>query len=201
MSGTSPVSAESTRILILSGPSGSGKSTVVRELLRRTPVPIRLSVSATTRAPRPGEQDGREYHFLSQDEFGQRREAGEFLECAEVHSTGNWYGTLISEVDRARAENAWALLEIDVQGAQNVLGKFPDAVSIFLRTSTDDIFERRLRERGTETEEGIQRRLQSARDELRQADGYQFQVYNDDLDLAVAEIIRILQTQEQVSHA
>lgn len=201
MSEAVDVSAEPAKILILSGPSGSGKSTVVRELLRRSPISLRLSVSATTRPPRPGETDGREYYFLSHEEFRQRREAGEFLECAEVYSTGNWYGTLKSEVERAQAARAWALLEIDVQGAQSVLQHYPEAVSLFLRTSTDDVFERRLRGRGTESEDIIQRRLETARIELQHAAGYQHQVFNDDLQHAVDKIIEILQTQEHISHA
>jgi guanylate kinase len=96
------VSLPLSRIVVLSGPSGSGKTTIVNRLLRESPVPLRMSVSATTRPPRKGEVDGVAYHFLAPEEFTRRREAGEFLECAEVHKSGYWYGTLISELDRAR---------------------------------------------------------------------------------------------------
>jgi guanylate kinase len=181
--------ATDVQIVVLSGPSGSGKSTIVRELLRQSPVKLTLSVSATTRTPRQGEVSGRDYYFLSSEEFQQRRERGEFLEFAEVHSTGNWYGTLRSELDRAKAEGAWALLEIDVQGAKSVLEQYPNAISIFLTTSD---FEKRLRGRGTESEAIIQQRLATAKSELQSATMYGHQVLNDDLQTAVHDVIRIL---------
>ena len=181
--------ATDVQIVVLSGPSGSGKSTIVRELLRQSPVKLTLSVSATTRAPRQGEVSGRDYYFLSSQEFQQRRERGEFLEFAEVHSTGNWYGTLRSELDRAKAEGAWALLEIDVQGAKRVLEQYPNAISIFLTTSD---FEQRLRSRGTESEDVIQQRLATAKSELQSATMYGHQVLNDDLQTAVEDVIQIL---------
>ena len=180
------------KVLVLSGPSGSGKSTVVRALTDRAPVPIRPCVSATTRPPRPGEADGVDYHFLSDAEFHRRREAGEFLETAEVHGRGYWYGTPWSEVDAAAAAGAWALLEIDVQGAKTVLARYPDAVTVFLTTRTEAEFERRLRARGSESEEEIARRIETARAELAEADGYRFRVYNDDLPAAVARLGQIL---------
>ena len=189
--------ATDVQIVVLSGPSGSGKSTIVRELLRQSPVKLTLSVSATTRPPRQGEVHGRDYYFLSSDEFQQRRERGEFLEYAEVHSTGNWYGTLRSEVDRAQSEGAWALLEIDVQGAKCVLQQYPNAISIFLSTSD---FEQRLRNRGTESEAVIQQRLATAQCELQNSKMYRYHVLNDDLQHAVAEVIQIL-TQEKQSRA
>lgn len=182
--------ATDVQIVVLSGPSGSGKSTIVRELLRQSPIKLTLSVSATTRAPRQGEVSGRDYYFLSPEEFQQRRERGEFLEFAEVHSTGNWYGTLRSELDRAKSEGAWALLEIDVQGAKSVLEQYPNAISIFLTTSD---FEQRLRGRGTESEAVIQQRLATAKQELQSATMYSHQVLNDDLQTAVQDVIGILQ--------
>ena len=186
--------ATDVQIVVLSGPSGSGKSTIVRELLRQSPVKLTLSVSATTRPPRQGEVHGRDYYFLSSDEFQQRRERGEFLEYAEVHSTGNWYGTLRSEVDRAQSEGAWALLEIDVQGAKCVLQQYPNAISIFLSTSD---FEQRLRNRGTESEAVIQQRLATAQCELQNSKMYRHHVLNDDLQHAVAEVIQILKQEKQ----
>lgn len=177
------------RIVVLSGPSGSGKSTIVRELLAKSPRKLTLSVSATTRPPRQGEVDGRDYYFLTPEEFQKRVAAGDFLEYAEVHSTGNWYGTLKSELDRAKTAGAWPLLEIDVQGAKTILEQFPDAVSIFLTTSD---FEKRLRDRATESEDVIQKRLATAQSELQHAKMYAHEVLNDKLDAAVEKIIEIL---------
>lgn len=184
------------KLLVLSGPSGSGKTTIVQQLLGNSPVPLRKCVSATTRPPRTGEIDGEHYHFLIEDEFERRRQAGEFLETAEVFSSGYWYGTLKSEIGRAADEGAWAFLEIDVEGALNVMREYPEAVTIFIRTSSVDEYEKRLRGRGTESEEVIQKRLATARRELSQADHYRYQVINDDLDRAVEEIKHILRTEE-----
>lgn len=183
-------------ILVLSGPSGSGKSTIVNRLISESPVKLVKMISATTRPPRPREQDGVDYYFLSNDEFRRRREAGEFVECEEVYGAGYWYGTLKSELQRARDLNGWAFLEIDVQGALKVMQVYPDALTIFLRTPSEEIFEQRLRARGTESEEVIQRRLRVAREELKNADRYRFQVCNDSLDRAVSEIIGLLEANE-----
>lgn len=180
------------QVVVLSGPSGSGKTTIVQRLLRDAPVKLQMSVSATTRPPRAGETDGRDYYFLTDEQFQQRRQRGELLECAEVHKTGYWYGTLCSEIERARNSGAWALLEVDVEGALNVVTKYPDAVTIFLTTPSIEVYEQRLRDRGTETEAGLQRRLQTARDELESAQRYRYVVVNDDLDRAVSEICDIL---------
>lgn len=180
-------------VVVLSGPSGSGKTTVVSRLLAESPVKLVKSISATTRPPRPNEIDGEDYYFLTPDEFERRREAGEFLECAEVHKSGYWYGTLLSELDRARREGGWALLEIDVEGALAVMERYPQAISIFLSTPPEE-YERRLRARGTEDEAVIQRRLQTAQRELTFADRYRYRVVNGTLDDAVQEIGRILQS-------
>ncbi len=197
MFGHPPTSPNSNvPVVVLSGPSGTGKTTVVSRLLVESPVPLLKSVSATTRPPRVGEIDGQDYHFLSHEEFQAKRQAGEFLECAEVHKSGFWYGTLISEVDRAHAKGAWSLLEIDVEGALNVMQRYPAAISIFLSTPPDE-YERRLRARGTEKESVIQRRLQTAEQELKFADHYRYQVINASLDEAVQEICQILATVEQ----
>lgn len=181
----------SFRIVVLSGPSGSGKTTIVHRLIESSPVPLRSSVSATTRPPRQGEIDGRDYHFLSAEEFEAKRRAGEFLECAEVHARGDWYGTLTSEIEKARRAGAWPLLEIDVQGAMSVLDEYPQAITIFLKTPADE-YERRLRERGTEPEEVIRRRLETARKELALSDRYGHVVINDDIDRCVQDICQIL---------
>lgn len=180
------------QFVVISGPSGSGKTTIVERLLKGSPVMLVKSVSATTRRPRKNEIEGENYYFLSPEEFTRRRERGEFLECAEVHGTGNWYGTLKSEVERARRLGGWALLEIDVQGASQIVRKYPRAMTLFLRTSSEAEYEKRLRGRGTDSEEVIQRRLANARTELESAPEYRYQVVNDDLDRAVGEIVNII---------
>lgn len=192
MSDGGDTSSAGPHLLVLSGPSGTGKTTVVNRLVAESPVPLRKAISATTRKPREGEQHGQDYWFLSADEFSTRRADGEFLESAEVHGSGNWYGTLKSEVDHAIEAGYWPLLEIDVQGAMSVIRQYPDAVTVFLKTPSAEVYEQRLRSRGTESEEVIQRRLQTARQELQAAEHYRYQVVNDTLDRAVAEIRQIL---------
>lgn len=188
-----------SRVLVISGPSGTGKTTVVARLLEVSEVPLAKSVSATTRPPRPHEADGVDYHFLSDEEFHAARDRGEFLETAEVFGRGYWYGTPISEVTRAAARGAWCLLEIDVAGARTVREKFPDAVLVFLKTATLEEFERRLRNRGTETEETIRRRLDVARDELAAAADYDHEIINDEVDRAAGAIADILKSKESRS--
>jgi guanylate kinase len=183
------------RVIIISGPSGSGKTTLLKQLLARCDrlVP---SVSATTRAPRQGEVNDRDYHFLTKQEFDRRREQGDFLEYAEVFGGGDWYGTLKDEVAPRLAAGKWVVLEIDMQGTQAVLRLYPDAVTIFVRPETLEELERRLRSRGTESESSIQRRLNAARQEFAGASMYQFQVTNQNVDRAVDEILEILGSPE-----
>ena len=180
------------KLVVVSGPSGVGKTTVLKRLFGRCPLPLKASVSATTRSPRPGEVDGTDYHFLPPDEFHRRRRKGEFVECFEVFGHGVWYGTLASELTPSLEAGKWVVLGIDVQGARAVTARYPDAITIFIRPSSSEDLDRRLRGRGTETEEALLCRLERARNELALADRYQYQVVNDDVDQAVREISDIL---------
>jgi guanylate kinase len=180
-------------LIILSGPSASGKSTVIARLLRNCPWPLRPSVSATTRPPRRDEIDGVHYHFWTPEHFEAEVQAGAFLEWARVH--GNCYGTLRREVDQPRAKGQGVILDIDVQGAMQVRKKYPESVTVFLRTSSLQTYEQRIRKRGTEDETAIQRRLAAAKDELAHAAEYDYQVINDDLESAVARLGEIVDEQ------
>jgi guanylate kinase len=183
------------KLVVVSGPSGVGKSTVVPKVMERLTGRLERSISATTRSPRPGERDGVDYHFLAPEEFTRRREAGEFLETVEVFGRGHWYGTLWEAVRPRLAAGKWVLLEIDVNGAEEVLEKYADAITIFIRPSSIDELERRLRSRGTEKEEAIRRRLEVAKREIALADQYTYQVVNNTVSQAVDEIIQILKDQ------
>lgn len=181
------------RLVIISGPSGAGKTTVIRALLRDCPLPLSLSVSATTRPPRPGEDNGVDYYFLKKSEFEERRNSGAFLECFEVFGRGYWYGTLRSEIERICNLGRWPLLEIDVQGMQAVVRIFPEAITVFVRPQSLEELELRLRNRGTESEDTIQRRLEVARHEWQSADQYQYDIINNSIDQAARDICQALQ--------
>ncbi len=177
-------------LIIISGPSGSGKSTLVDQLLAEPNWPLRLSVSVTTRDKRPTEIDGVHYHFWKRERFLRERDAGGFLEWAEVY--GNYYGTLVQEVAPHRAMGYGVILDIDTHGWEQVKRLCRDAVSVFVRTSSPEEYERRLRARHTESEEQIQRRLRAAAAELARAPEYDYQVINDDLPTAMAELRKIV---------
>jgi len=185
-------SARSGKLIIISGPSGAGKSSVVRELLSSCDLPLELSVSATTRAPRPGEQDGVNYHFLSDKEFQAKRKAHQFLECAEVFGAGHWYGTLEAPVQEQLDNGQMVILEIDVQGALMVLKRFSNASSIFIHPGSLDELEQRLRGRETESEEQIQKRLAVAADELDMAQHYQHIIHNKEIKTTAENICGLL---------
>ncbi len=182
--------------LVVSGPSGAGKSTVCRQVLADEPQ-LHFSVSCTTRPPRPGERDGVEYFFLDRAEFERRITADALLEHAEVH--GNYYGTLRSEVEPFLARGEDVLLDIDVQGARQVRQRSANSVTgsgivfAFIAPPSLAELERRLRGRGTETEEVIQRRLRNAREELPHWREYDYLVINDQVTLAVARLHAILE--------
>ncbi|MDC0288424.1 guanylate kinase [Rubripirellula sp.] len=188
----------SGRLIILSGPSGAGKSTVVRHLLEECDLPLKLSVSATTRSPREGEKQGQHYFFLSDEEFQQRRAAAGFLECKEVFGLGYWYGTLREQVTTGLKAGNWVILEIDVQGALALMDDNSlSPITLFIHPGGMKELEHRLRSRGTETEEAIRARLETAHNEMQQMHRYQFEVINGSVDLAVDEICQILKDQKE----
>ncbi len=180
------------KLVIISGPSGSGKSTVVQRLLLESELPLVLSISATTRPPRLGEQNGREYLFLTDAEFQARRRSGEFLECKEVFGRGYWYGTLRNAVSTGLNEGKWVLLEIDVQGALAVLQDYPQAITIFVHPGSVSELEKRLRNRGTESQESIQRRLDVAAEELALRHHYTHEVINEEIHKTVQQLCKLL---------
>lgn len=181
------------RLVIISGPSGAGKSTVTRKLLAECELPLRMSVSATTRAPRPGEQDGQDYHFLDHDRFQALRQEDAFLECKEVFGLGHWYGTLKSEVTSGLQNGQWVILEIDVQGALDVMRHADlDPITMFIHPGGMNELEKRLRARGTESEQAIQSRLETAASEMRYVDRYQYEIINGAVPNTVAQVCQIL---------
>lgn len=184
------------KVVIISGPSGAGKSTIVRQLLEICPLPLVLSVSATTRTPRSDEENGVAYHFLTPEEFESKRIADEFLECKEVFGQGHWYGTLRKNVVHGINSGKWVILEIDVAGAMSVIDHVPDAITIFIHPGTMDELERRLRNRQTDSEDAILRRLEVATQEMLNRHNYQHQVVNNDVAEATQEVSQILQALE-----
>lgn len=179
------------RLIVVSGPSGSGKSTVIRTLMERSPGRnLRLSVSATSRAPRPDEEHGRDYIFLSLDQFLRARDAGEFLEWAVYN--GNHYGTPARPVFESLQKGQCVLLEIETQGAMLVREKAPTALFVFVDVSDFRVLARRLCDRGTESDVQIHQRLVIARKERDLAHCYDVRIVNDDLEQAVAELARVL---------
>jgi len=178
--------AGATPVLIITGTSGAGKGTLERALLERIPE-LELAVSATTRERRPGEQHGREYWFLSEDEFDRKVDAGDFLEWVRL-DWGPRSGTLRTEIDRIRGEGRVPLLDLETEGALRVRERMPGAVTVFVRAPSFEENERRLKERATENESEIEKRLRAARAQLAQADEFDHVIVNDDLDRAVGEL-------------
>ena len=178
-------------LFVVSGPSAAGKGTICKRVLAETD--LELSVSATTRKPRPGEEHGKEYYFLTEEEFVQTIENNGFVE--HVINFGCRYGTLVKDVEERLARGKDLILEIDVQGGYLVRDVFPDAILIFLVPPTPEELERRIRNRGTEDEESIQNRLQTARREVKCVKEYDYLVINDDLDVAVEETKAVIQAE------
>ena len=189
---------ETGRLIIISGPSGAGKSTVVRQLLVDCPLPLQLSVSATTRPPRPGEVDGTDYQFMTPEEFTALQQQDAFLECKEVFGIGHWYGTLRDQVVTSLNQGKWVILEIDVQGALAILARDEfDPITLFIHPGSMEELERRLRSRGTESAAAITRRLETAAEEMRYMHRYQYEIINGTVENAVAEICQILNDQKE----
>ena len=178
-------------LIIVAAPSGAGKTTLVRMLRERDPR-VHLSISCTTRAPRPGEQDGREYHFVDVASFVAMRDRGEFVEWAEVH--GNFYATSRLWLEQQVAAGQEVLLEIDWQGAQQVKRLFPEAMGIFILPPSTTELEQRLRGRGQDSEETIQRRLTGALDEMRHVKEFDFVIINNDLQAAFDDLRAVVRS-------
>jgi guanylate kinase len=175
--------------IILSAPSGAGKTTIARALLAARP-DVGYSVSATTRPRRGHETNGRDYHFLSDDEFRRKRLAGEFAECAEVH--GRWYGTLRREVDAVLGAGRHVIMAIDVQGARQFAQAYPKSVRVFVLPPSVEVLIERLRARNTESDDLIDRRLRTARQEIEAVGEYDYVVVNDQLPVVTKQVSGII---------
>jgi guanylate kinase len=177
------------RVFVITGPSGVGKGTLIRTLRERIPE-LELSVSATTRAPRPGERDGVDYHFLDDAEFARRVEAGHFVEHARY--AGRSYGTLREELEQRTAAGHPVVLEIEVQGARQVAETMPEAVRIFIAPPSEDALRARLVDRG-DTYEDLDARLETAREELEARPEFAHEIVNDRLDVAADELVELVE--------
>jgi guanylate kinase len=184
-----------SKVFVITGPSGVGKGTLIRGLLERVP-DLELSVSATTRSPRPGEQDGVDYHFLAPEEFEARVAAGDFVEHATY--SGNRYGTLRSDLERRLAEAEGVVLEIEVQGARQVRAAMPEAVAVFIAPPSREALRVRLVGRGTDSSEQVDARLRTAERELEAQPEFRHVVVNDRLEEATDALVSIVRAEMDV---
>ena len=184
-------------VFIISAPSGSGKSTLVGRLMQEVSR-LRFSVSYTTRQPRGAEVNGKEYFFISREEFQQRIDRAEFLEWEEVF--GNYYGTHRSELERANDDGVDLILDIDVKGARQLKKTLPEAVSIFILPPSREVLEQRLRSRSQDSEEVIQRRLSEAAEEIRNYSQYDYVLVNKDIDASVDNLVAIVSANRSRRH-
>lgn len=184
--------ADAGKIIILSGPSGVGKTTILKDLFKRSELPLVESVSATTRQRRTGETDGVSYHYLTREQFQNHVDRDEFLEYTEVFGRGDMYGTLSRPVEEAVAAGKWIILELDVVGAFKVLKIHPSAITIFIHPGSIEELERRLRGRGTESEEALRRRLEVAQVEMDASKKYSHVIHNTSVQQTVKEICQLL---------
>jgi len=182
-------------LFVISSPSGGGKSTIISRLLKNDKN-LKYSVSATTRKPRKGEVNGIDYYFLSENEFKEKIKKGEFLEWAEVHN--NYYGTLRSQIENTLNRGHNVILDIDVQGGSSVKKIMPEAVLIFLMPPSLEELEKRLRNRGTDSEEDIKKRLENARHEIDQSSKYDFKVVNNEISETVTMVEKIIKQFNEV---
>jgi guanylate kinase len=183
------------KLIVISAPSGAGKTTIAKEILSRNPS-LEFSVSATTRSMRSGERNGKDYFFLTRDEFARKVAAGDFVEWEEMY--GDCYGTLKAEVDRALNSGKHILFDVDVKGGLSIKRRYPEALLIFIRPPSVEVLELRLRNRHTEREEAIARRLERVAMELEEGNQFDVQVVNDDLAQAIAEVQKSVYTHLQV---
>jgi guanylate kinase len=188
--------AKAGKLFVITAPSGAGKTSLIDALMRADPS-LKLSISYTTRAPRPGEQDGVDYHFVDDRTFLAMRERGEFLESAEVH--GHRYGTSKKVITEALARGDDLILEIDWQGARQVRAIYPDCVGIFIMPPSIDELERRMRARAQDSEAVIRRRLEAARGEMDHAGEFDYTIINKDFQLAQRELTELIE-KERAKH-
>jgi guanylate kinase len=180
-------------LIVVSGPSGAGKGTILDRIIKEDPT-LKFSVSATTRSPRPGEVEGLHYHFIDRERFQELVNKGEFLECAKVHD--EYYGTLRSAVKKSLDEGFDVILDIDVQGALQLMDKKEEGVYIFIAPPSIHELERRLRTRGTESEEKIAKRVAVARQELTEIRAYEYVIVNDELSIACEQLKAIISAEK-----
>lgn len=180
-------------LIVYSGPSGVGKSTILHEVLKDEELKLVFSISMTTRSPRPGEENGKDYFFVSKEEFEKAIKEDKFLEHAKY--VDNYYGTPLDYVEKKRNEGYNVILEIDIQGGKQVIAKCPETVSIFVLPPNEEELYTRLEGRGTEKQEVVEKRLAMAKNEIKQSDIYKYHVVNDDMNKAIKEVIDIIKNE------